>query len=249
MTHPNYIREKALELRRDRGMTIDEIAERLALPRGTIYSWVRDIEIARKPGWKDRTAAQKLGTRAMQEKFERLREYAYNCGRHGFHGLAEDTTFRDFVSLYIGEGYKRCRNTVAIANSDPQVVELGYRWIRRFTENKISFYVQHHADQDPQMLREFWSNRLGIEPERVKLLPKSNSGRLNGRTWRCQFGVMSVRVSDTQLRARVQGWIDEMQRSWLDSGEPAGRGEVWLSHSVWGRKNAGSNPAAPTRSS
>jgi hypothetical protein len=97
------------------------------------------------------------------------------------------------------------------------VVELAYRWIRLFTQNKIGFAVQHHADQNPGMLRGFWANRLGIEPEQVRLLPKANSGRLSKRTWRCQFGVMSVRVSDTQLRARLQGWIDEMKKSWLDS--------------------------------
>ena len=217
MTHPDYIRDKALELRRERGLTIDEIAERLALSRGTIYSWVRGIEIPRKPGWKNRTQAQRLGTKAMQEKFERKRELAYNAGRHSFYGLAEDPPFRDFVCLYIGEGYKRSRNVVSVANSDPMVVELAYRWIAELTQNKLRCSLQYHADQDLRMLRGFWGIRLGIDPQSIALQRKSNSNQLSGRTWRSQFGVMTVSVGDTQLRARLQGWIDEMKKSWLDS--------------------------------
>ena len=244
MTHPDYIREKALELRRERKLTIDEIAERLALSRSTIYHWVRGIEIPRKPGRSFSEDARKKGNRVMRENYLRKRELAYNSGRHSFHALAEDPTFRDFVSLYIGEGYKRCRNTVSVANSDPLVAELAYRWIRRLSEQHIRCSVQYHEDQDVTMLRGFWGNRLKVDPESIHLLRKSNSNHLTGRTWRCQFGVMSVTVNDTQLRARIEGWIDEMRQSWLDSAL-SGRGEVWLSHSVWGRKNAGSNPAAP----
>jgi hypothetical protein len=144
----------------------------------------------------------------MQARCEHDRETAYRIGRHNFHALAElDSSFRDFVCLYIGEGHKRCRNTVSVANSDPVVVELAFRWITRLSRNPVTCRVQYHADQDLSMLRCFWSNRLGVEPEAIKLQRKSNSGRLSGRTWRSQFGVLTVRASDKQLRARLEGWM------------------------------------------
>jgi len=46
-TYPPYLREKARSLRRERKLTIDQLAERLALPRTTIYYWVRDLPIPR----------------------------------------------------------------------------------------------------------------------------------------------------------------------------------------------------------
>jgi len=46
MTHPACLREKARQLRKERKLTIDELAERLALSRSTIYYWVRDLPIA-----------------------------------------------------------------------------------------------------------------------------------------------------------------------------------------------------------
>ena len=36
-TYPAYIREKARQMRTQRNFSIDEIAERLALPRTTIF--------------------------------------------------------------------------------------------------------------------------------------------------------------------------------------------------------------------
>jgi transposase-like protein len=226
VAHPAYLREKALQMRREKGLTVDELAERLALSRSTIYYWVRDIPIERKPGRGFATKAQRLGTRAMQKKYERRRELAYNAGRHSFHAHAADPTFRDFVSMYIGEGYKRSRNKVSLGNSDPQVVELATHWITKFTRNTVAYSLQYHADQDLEMLRGFWGNRLGVEPDAIRLQRKSNSNQLTGRTWRSKFGVLTVSVGDTQLRARIQGWIDEMQRSWLDSAG-TGRSEAW----------------------
>ncbi len=43
----------------------------------------------------------------MQAKYRRLRDEAYALGRAEFGDLAARPSFRDFVVLYIAEGYKR----------------------------------------------------------------------------------------------------------------------------------------------
>jgi len=43
MTYPAYIREKARKLRIERRMSLDEIAECLALPKTTVYYWIQDL--------------------------------------------------------------------------------------------------------------------------------------------------------------------------------------------------------------
>ena len=126
MAYPKYLRDKARELRTKKKLTIDELAERLALPRTTIYYWVRDIPI---PQTKDQKLAQRRASRATRTKHRLKREAAYNEGRRTFPILARDPTFRDFVNLYIGEGYKRDRNRVSLCNSDPSVVALANYWI------------------------------------------------------------------------------------------------------------------------
>jgi hypothetical protein len=213
MAYPAYVREKARQLRADRRLSVVEIAERLALPKSTIYYWVRDVPLDRP-----RRENPHPATRAMQAKFRRLRQQAYDEGRAGFAALAaSDSTFRDFVCMYVGEGSKRDRNTVAIGNSDPRVVLLGARWIRRLSRNRVRFELQYHADQDLVELRAFWGELLGVAPDGIAVQRKSNSGRLRGRSWRSRFGVLTVRSRDTLLRARLQAWMDEVQAEWLDS--------------------------------
>jgi hypothetical protein len=116
--------------------------------------------------------------------------------------------------MYIGEGYKRSRNDVALANSDPRVVSLANRWIKRLGGNKIRYAVQYHADQDLQELRRFWSELLGVTPDEINLQRKSNSNRLSGRSWRSVHGVLTVSMGDTLLRARLQAWIDLVSADW-----------------------------------
>src|SRR6476660_8344995 len=78
VTHPAYIREKAREMRREKDLTIDEIAERLAISRQTIFYWVKDIPMRRPrrsgtPGQRGRNTANSL-------RYKRLRDAAYEEG-------------------------------------------------------------------------------------------------------------------------------------------------------------------------
>ena len=213
MAYPAYVREKARELRIERRLSIVEIAERLGLPKTTVFYWVRDIPLQR-PRREDPSA----GAGAMQRKFGLRREQAYREGRESFDVLsAADRTFRDFVCMYIGEGSKRNRNRVAIGNSDPRVVVLATRWLRALSSKELRFSVQVHQDQDLPRLAEFWASTLGITPAEIRLQRKSNSGRLGGRQWRSKYGVLTVTTCDTLLRARLQGWMDCLEETWLHS--------------------------------
>ena len=106
------MREKARALRAQRKLTIDELAERLALSRSTIYYWVRDLPIERKGR---ANADQRRGSRAMRRKYRLMREEAYREGLESFDALVRDPSFRDFVCLYIAEG----TSAIATASRSP----------------------------------------------------------------------------------------------------------------------------------
>jgi len=193
-------------------MTIDDLADRLALSRSTIYYWVRDLPIPAATA--NRSAAQRRGTLAMQRRYTAKREAAYQRGAAEFGELCVDPEFRDFVCMYIAEGYKRDRNKVALGNSDPAVIKMADRWMRRFALRSLGYSVQYHADQDLVKLRVYWGALLAIDPQSIRLQRKSNSNQLAGRTWRSPYGVLTVRASDTMFRARLQAWIDLLRASW-----------------------------------
>jgi hypothetical protein len=222
MTYPAYLREKARELRVEKKLSLLEIAERLALPKTTIYYWIQDlpdpeIKYRDTPA---RAAARARGAQLNRERAAAKRDAAYQPGWDEYALLEAEPGFRDFVCMYIGEGYKRSRNTVSIANSDPRVIRLGNYWIKRFAQRKVAYEFQYHADQDPEYLVKFWSFGLGADSSLFRYQRKSNSGQLSGRTWRCKWGVLTVLTNDTMLRARLQGWMDRTFDRWLDSVLP-----------------------------
>lgn len=209
MAYPPYLREKAREMRRERHFSIDEIAERLAISRTTVYYWVRGIPLGRR-----RRDNPHPGARKMLAKHRRERAEAYELGHWEFDRLCRFPTFRDFVGLYIAEGYKRNRNTVSICNSDAAVMKIGTMWIRRFSRRPLSFSVQFHADQDVTEIVDYWALELMVSPGRIKLQRKSNSSQLRARVWRSRYGVIAVRAGDTYFRSRLQGWMDRLQEEW-----------------------------------
>jgi hypothetical protein len=214
MAHPAYLREKARQLRVERRLSIVEIAERLALPKTTVFYWVRDIPLERP---RRANPGQRRGNGRMRRNYREVREAAYAQGQREFDELAAIPTFTDFVCLYIAEGYKRQRNTVSLCNSDPKVVALAARWIRRFSRNPVRFFLQYHADQNVDELTRFWGEVVGIAASDVGLQRKSNSNQLRKRSWRSRHGVLTVRACDTIFRARLQAWMDCLQETWLHS--------------------------------
>ena len=76
MAYPPYVRARARELRIKNHLSLDELAEHLALPKTTIYYWIKDLPLGR-----DRRESPHNGTRAMQAKYRRLREAAYEQGQ------------------------------------------------------------------------------------------------------------------------------------------------------------------------
>ena len=223
MAHPAYLREKARALRTKKKLSLLEIAERLSLPKTTIFYWIRDLpdpEIKYRDS-PARAKARAKAARRNSAKYKALRDAAYREGWEEYPRLAQEPTFTDFLCMYVGEGYKRDRNRVSLGNSDPRVIRLADHWIRGFARNKVT-YCSNTTQTRTLATWSFWGFGLGVDPELIKLQRKSNSSQLSGRSWRSRHGVLTVCANDTRLRARLQAWMDRRQDEWLDSLFAAG---------------------------
>ncbi len=223
MAYSEYVRDKARQLRVERNLTIDELAERLAVPRTTVYGWVRDLPIGQTA--KRTLAAQRAGE-VTREIHRRRRAAAYALGKAEYPALLREPTFRDFVCMYIGEGSKRSRNAVAICNSDPAVVRLGAIWICRLAANPVVYSFQHHADQDPDELRVYWGKVVEVSPAET-----NSSASRTAAAWRAASGARPTASSrsaprtPTCARGSKPGWT-----SCAPNGPRiarTGRGSAW----------------------
>jgi len=131
--------------------------------------------------------------------------------------LSVQPTFRDFLSIYILDGYKRDRTRVALANADPAVMRLVNRWIWRLTDKSPSLSVRFHPDQGVGELRRFWSETVGVETDAIRAR-RAAEGELSRRSHQWAppplHGVLTITVEDTLLRARLQAWMRRMRESW-----------------------------------
>jgi hypothetical protein len=207
----DHLRAKAISLRTKQKMTLDEIVERLALPKTTVYYWIKDLPI---PRTEKQSEALRRKAEKIRIKFAILREQAYQRGLAEAPDLFQFPTFRDFVVLYMAEGYKRDRNVVSFVNSDPRMMQLAHLWISKLTSRKLTFSLQYHADHDPEELKTYWADLLGIRSDSIKVIRKSNSNQLSGRQFRSIYGLLTIRSSDTYFRARLEAWMDMVKSQW-----------------------------------
>jgi hypothetical protein len=152
----------------------------------------------------------------MQAKYAAKRQAAYEDGLAEAPSLLQDADIRDFVVLYLAEGYRKDRNCVAFSNSNPRMIFFANKCLRRLATNQHFYYsFQYHADQDPEYLKLFWADYLSIDAACIHPVRKTNSGQLRGRRFACEYGVFMIQVGETLLRARLQALMDVVQKQWV----------------------------------
>ena len=218
IAYPAYIREKARSLRTEQRLSLDEIAERLALGRTTVWYRIKDLpdpavkyrNTVRRPRARARTAE------ANRRRAARARGLAYRSGLAELDDLDRLPGFRDFVHVH-----RRRPQAQSQRRLDLQL-EPSRRRARRLMDPDV------HREQDQLRVPVSRGSGPGGPAPVLLDLPRAPSVGDQGSaqdqqrpprqaTWRCRWGVMTVRVGDTALRARLQAWMDRVWQGWIDS--------------------------------
>lgn len=205
MAHSNYLRRMARLLRVEQRLTVDQLASRLALPRSTVYYWVRDLPLHDGARGAERASAGR-GAGAGDTPYE--------DGLSMFDDLAAQPTFRDFVCLYIARGCTRERTKVSLSDSDPAVMRLVNRWMLRLSEQSPLLSLRYEPGQSLTELRRFWSGIVGVDARTIRVHNVAGRVSVHERERRSRHGTLTVSVEDALLRARLQAWICKTRDSW-----------------------------------
>ena len=213
--------EHARTLRR-KGCSVREIAIKTRCSKSSISKWVRNIpltemQIGRLKSNQDigrAKAAQHLNS--PKQKWQRIRE-----------GITSQTSHEIAVSrlevdlkiigtiLYWAEGYKATRNMVSFSNSDPAMIKVMMRFFKKVCkvpDMKFRGVVYIHPHLNKNKAERFWAETSGIPLKQLYKTQTTVSKASKQKKDTLPLGTFNIVISDTCLRARIEGWLSGINK-------------------------------------
>lgn len=215
MTKPK-LKEKAEARRlRQEGVSVRTIAQMLGVSRGSVSTWVRDIELTpeqRKALKGNQKNNQVLAARANVEKHLQLREQYQQEGREK--AREGDLLHLAGCMLYWGEGAK-ARNSLTMTNSDADMLIFYMRFLKEslgVVDDDITLHINCYTHQGLTLeeIETYWVETLDLpasclRKSSINIQPSSSQQK--GR--KLLYGTCKIHISQTRLIQHVYGAIQE----------------------------------------
>jgi hypothetical protein len=101
--------------------------------------------------------------------------------------------------------------TVDLANSDPKMISLFLRFLREICgvdEDKLGVQLYCYADQDIEILKNFWYKRTSIASKKF-IKPYVRNDFLPEKSGKMKYGLVHIRYTDKKLLYQIDNWIKE----------------------------------------
>ncbi|HSJ57518.1 MAG TPA: helix-turn-helix transcriptional regulator, partial [Anaerolineae bacterium] len=181
MRAKSQARQEAERLRREEGLSYNEIAARTNVSKSTLSHWLRDVplqpdQVARL---QDRLQANRAGFAARawpvnRERHARARQAAYDAGAVVVTHVPDEPAVHElaFAMLYLGEGSKT-HNRVEMASVRPDILRY-MLWVLdrlyRVEKNRIicRLHLVAGAQDREETLLAWWVTQLGVARDRFQ---------------------------------------------------------------------------------
>lgn len=216
------LRDEARNLRSG-GASLNEIVQRLRVPKSTARYWCRDIVLSHKQQ-RHLFQKQKLGgilaAERIREKRIRITNALRTEGVREVGKLLPRELWLVGAALYWAEGYRKGDGEFGFTNSDPEMIRLIIRWLTEacgIAKEDIRLRVCVNIAHKSRITRihGFWSQSVGI-PQSQFSLPtlirvESKKRYLNNDAY---FGTLRIKVRrSTNLRRKIMGWIEGLAKN------------------------------------
>ncbi len=197
-------KEMLLDLYVGKGNSMKEVAEKTGFSPHKISYWMEGYKIRK------RTISEAIYTKR-------------NPGGDPFkirepNNLLEAELMGIGLGLYWGEGTRMDRNSIRLGNTDPALIKIFVRFLKKFFEvdnSKIRFGLQIFSDMNPDEALRFWMKELGANRsqfQKVIVTPSRGKGTYRKKM---NYGVLTVYFNNKKLR----GVITEKLKAFGYSGD------------------------------
>lgn len=200
----------AITLRRD-GWTYSAIQRRLCVSKGSLSRWLRGVPYTPS----DQTLARRklasvaAGQVLHQRKLDRV-ERIYEEARQNLPDINRDTLHWLGIVAYWAEGSKTQDGLVAFTNTDPLLIQLIREWLIECCgadPGRFRLHIRVHRDIARADAETYWRAVTGIPPEQCERTTIKESGSGGRKARKLRHGIATIKVCDTNLHYRIQGWI------------------------------------------
>ncbi len=220
----SQLREQAVKLRTENEFSYGEIRKRLGVAKSTLSYWLQEFPLSeekikelRKKGWKKSEVKIERFRAAMRQKRKQKDLEVYNKYQKRFTKLSKDAFFIAGLMLYLGEGDKKNRDKIGLANTDPWIIKFFIKWLVDFlgiTKEKIKVQLHLYENMDIEKEKKFWEIELGFQKKQFykpairKLQKSSFSYKESFRHGTCSIYVLGVEKK-RELMMAIQAFIDK----------------------------------------
>ncbi len=210
-------KNKARELRLQ-GYSMKQIAVSLAVSKGSVSNWVRDIELSRE-------AAVNINNQYLIGRERARRTRLRNVASRNdeiFRVCKEEIvpfSTRDLwiagLMIYAGEGNKSSivsNQHVDVANSDPNILRIFIRFLVEIClipKEKIKIRLILYKDINIEEAYRYWSEELNIPRVqfRKEFIKPSYKDSPYRHLRRSHYGTAHVCLYDVKVYRRIMGWL------------------------------------------
>ena len=217
------LQEQVIKLRAEENLSYSQIRKRLDVPKSTLSYWLREFPLSeeriqelQRKGWENGEVGRERFRATMRKKREQKYREVYARQRQKLTNLSKDAFFTAGLMLYLGEGDKRDRNKIGLANTDAWVIKFFIKWLIDFLgipKKNIRAQLHLYQNMDIKKEEEFWEKELGLpetqfyRPAIRKLRKASFSYKESYRHGTCSIYVCGVKKK-REVMAAIQAFLD-----------------------------------------
>jgi transcriptional regulator with XRE-family HTH domain len=223
-------RIQARRLRREHGLALRTIAERLGVSKSSVSIWVRDIELtpAQEAALLASNPIRNGQLRGMQVRRDRCREDRIAAQQHGRQRVRlGDPAFIAGCMLYWAEGSKS-RNAAQLVNTDADLLRTFLDFLRASYEvpdDRVAFSVNCFLNNGLSLaeIQQWWLARLALPAGCVRkaVVNRPSSASKRRKVTLLPYGTGKVTVHSTFIVSMKEGVLSSVR--WRRCGLFCGR--------------------------
>jgi len=219
-------KELARKLRKEQGLSLNEIVEKVDAAKSSISLWVRDIElneeqkarlIERDKGFALHPDAQFRNSWRLQNwiNIHRNKRISYQrLGREQVKNCSD--LYKMGCMLYWAEGTKN-RNAIKFTNSDPHMMKLFQSFLdKEFYIPKEKYTIAIHVylsnNKTLEEIQNYWLTLLDLDRDNLRKCQVNNipSSSKQYKKNKLIYGVCHLAICDTSVIQQIYGSIKEI---------------------------------------